>query len=215
MKNKFIALLCMLFTIILTMTSIAVAEKENTGFDIAYQEAIEKGDYTFDITEPIITLDESHEAFEANDIMQMYATLVCAWVDLYDYEINTQKMKEKDSYAVAAFNSAEKGLFIGYVVGTDNETEHLNIIMEYALKPNKSIATIIWMDYNIVTHEIRGLTTTTTRYENLQAMSKDMMLNFIVGHRILRYFPNAVYSDPVVGGDELYDMMVNAVRMTK
>lgn len=215
MKSKLYTLLCMVLAVILVSTSVATAEKENPGFEARYQEAVEKGTYTFDITDPFFTLDESHEAFEANDIMGMYGTFVCAWADLYNYEINTVKMKEKESYAVAAFESAEKGLLLGYVVGTDNETEHINIIMEYALKPKKSIATIIWMDYNIVTHEIKGYTTTTTSYATLAEMSKDMMLGFIISKGILRHFPNAVYSDPVVGGDALYDMMVNAVRMTK
>lgn len=215
MKTKMTTLLCVILVAVFSMAGIAYGEKENPGFERIFQGNTDSEAYRFDITEPVFTLDESYETFEKNDIMQMYSTFVCAWADLYDYEINTMKIKEKNSIAAAALECAEKGMLLGYVIGTDNKTEHINIFMEYALIPNRSIATLVWMDYDIATHELRGYKTTTTTYSDLPEMSRDMMLGLFIRSYVMNEFPNTVCSDPVVGSDALYDMMKAALKMIK
>lgn len=215
MKKKALILLCLVLAVILSTIGIACGEKENTGFDQEYQKAIEKGAYTFDITDPIITLDESYETFVNNDILGMYSTFACACADLYNYEINDMHLSEQASYGAAIYRSVENGLLYGYVVGTDSETEHLNIIMEYVEVPGKSIGVILWMDYNIATHELRGTTTTTTRFETMEELSKEPLFSLYIQTKIVRYFADVHHSDPVISSDQLLDMLFTAIDMTK
>ncbi len=201
--NRTMKLIFTVTMVLVLLAGEALAEKANKAFDNYFNDDKRE---TFDILKPIITLDDTYEEFENADIMGTWSTFVCAWGDLYDYEINQQGKSARQSLAMEMYQSVENGLFLAQLRGTNQETEHINMYVVFVAEAGKSIGKTVWMDYNISTHELRGFVMSNTRYKTLQELANDQFTSLFM-MTTERYYPDAKISDMIVGGDELMDMM--------